>query len=81
VNTVDEKDWRSASPLGESDAALAPVEPAFFTADEIGEMVDALSGKGIVRSGDAEQRTAGKKDLSPGCIAYFDLVGIVHQGL
>ena len=46
---MNEKERRSFPVFGEGDSPVAPIEATIFTADEIGELVDALSRKSIVR--------------------------------
>ena len=41
-------------------------QTALFTADQIGQLVDALAGERVVCCGGAEDRSAGQQDFSPG---------------
>jgi len=66
---VNEENRRTATSFGKRDAGAAPFEPAFFTTDEIGELVDAFSGKRVVRSGGADNGAARESDLSPAILA------------
>src|SRR5438105_13241483 len=59
VDSMDQKDRWAFATLGESDASVAPIEATLFSADQIGELVDALPGKRIIGCSDAKQGATG----------------------
>src|SRR5712671_5364128 len=77
MDAVNEKDGRAFAVLRERDSPVAPVEAALFTANEVGELVDALSGKRVVSRSRAKDGASGQKDLSPGSFRSF--VVLLHQ--
>jgi hypothetical protein len=59
MDAVDQENRGTLAALGERDPSVAPVEAAFFAANQIGELVDTLPRKSIIGSGRAEDGAAG----------------------
>src|ERR1700692_3553689 len=76
MNAVDQENRRTAATLGERDPSVTPVEAAFFASNQVGELIDALSRKGIIGSRSAKDGTAGQKNFSP---RSFSLVVLLHH--
>jgi hypothetical protein len=74
---VDEKYRRAFAVLGEGDPSVAPFEPSFFSANEVDELIDTLSGKRVVSRGSAKEGSAGQQDFLPGSFRLF--VVLLHQ--
>ena len=82
MNSVDEENGRAFAALGEGDSPVTPIEAALFSANEVGELVDALTGKGVVSGGDAKQGAPGEEDFSPrsfGRFGSFAFVVVLHH--
>src|SRR5436853_2729212 len=79
MDSVDQQNRWATAAFGECDAALPPLEAALFAADKVGEVIDSLAREGVVGSSSAEQRAAGKQNLSPRCVPFFQVFSIVHQ--
>ena len=76
MNAVNQENRGTFTALGERDPSVAPVKAAFFTAYQVGELVDALPCKSIVGSRGAKDGTAGQKNFSP---RSFSLVVLLHH--
>src|SRR5438445_3016105 len=76
VNAVNEKHWRTVAVLGERDSPVTPIEAPLVSANQIGELVDALASKGIVGGRYAKQCATGQEDFSPG---WFAFVVVLHH--
>src|SRR3954463_447761 len=76
MDPVDQQYRWSVAPLGERNAAIAPVEAAFLTPDEVGELVDAFPCKSVICRCRAKDGAAGQQNFSPG---WLSLVVVLHR--
>src|SRR4029079_601491 len=74
MDTVHEKNRRSTSAPCECDTISAPLESAFLTADEVGELVYTFSSKRVVGGGGAKNGAARQCNFSPA------IVVTLHRG-
>src|SRR6185312_11654113 len=83
MNAVNEENRRTFAALGEGNTPVAPLEATLFTANQIGELIDALPRESVVSSGNSEQGAARQKNLSPGSRvlvdALVDAVVVLHH--
>jgi hypothetical protein len=59
VDPVNEKDRRTFAVPGEGDPSVTPFEPSFFSTNEVDELIDAFSRKGVVSRSGAKEGSAG----------------------
>jgi hypothetical protein len=68
---MNEENRRAISSFGEGDSPAPPIESTLFATNEIGELVDALSGKRIISRGGAKESAPGHEDPAPAIIVFF----------
>src|SRR5512132_3774818 len=81
MNAVDEENRRAFATLGKGDPSVSPLEAAFLSADQVGELVDALACERIVGSGSGEDRPTGQQNLAPRSFAFVVLLHTPHFAL
>src|SRR2546423_10999736 len=74
---MNEKDRRPVAVPGKGDPSVTPFEAAFLSTNEVDELIDSLSRKGVVSRGSAKESSAGQQDFFPRSFRLFDV--LLHQ--
>jgi len=80
MNAVDQENRWTLAALCERDPSVAPVKAALFATNQVGELVDTLSGKSVIGGGSAQDRAAGQKNFSPRSLESNRASGAAHGG-
>src|SRR3954471_21149332 len=76
MDPVNQQHRWPVAPLGDGNAPIAPLEAAFLTPDEVGELVDAFPCKSVICRCRAKDGAAGQQNFSPG---WLSLVVVLHR--